>query len=238
VSTAQGSTDVVVLAPHPDDAEMSCGGTILRLVAAGRRVAIVDATRGENASRGSPEVRRAECDAATAVLGVEVRLNLELPDAGVRDDDRALAAVVGALRSLRPRLLLAPADRDLHPDHEATGRLARRAWFHAGLAKVLPHLGPPHRPALLLHYPLHDEIEPTFCVDISAVAARKLQAVRCYATQYGGAERSHLARLDLLQRAEARDRFYGAQIGRPAAEPFRADSAVDVAALELLSSLA
>lgn len=227
--------DVMVLAPHPDDAEMSCGGTVLKLVAAGKRVAIVDMTRGEMASRGTAELRRAECEAATALLGVQQRLNLELPDAALRDDERALAAVIGALRQLRPRLLLAPAIHDLHPDHEATGRVARRAYFHAGLAKVQPELGPPHRPAAVLHYPLHHELAPTLCVDISDVVDQKMEAVRCYGTQFGGAERRHLARLDVVQRAAARNLFYGAQIGCLAAEPFGSDGPLNVADLELLT---
>lgn len=217
------TTDVLVLAPHPDDAEMSCGGSILRLVAGGARVVIADMTRGEKATRGTPEERRAECEAATTLLGIAERINLGLPDAELRDDEACLGPVIELLRRLRPGILLAPLDRDLHPDHEATGRLARRAWFHGGLVRFRPELGAPHRPRLLLHYPLHHDVAPTLCVDISAVAERKLEAVRCYATQFGGTDRAHLARLDPLERAQARDRYYGAQIGCLAAEPFWVD---------------
>lgn len=228
------TTDVMVLAPHPDDAEMSCGGTILALVDAGLRVAVIDMTRGEKSTRGDEETRRQECDAATAILGIQHRQNLELPDGAVRDDDTALAAVIGVLRQLQPRLLLAPFARDLHPDHEAAGMVARRAWFHSGLAKVLPDLGKPHRPGRMLSYPLHDEITPTLCVDISSTVDRKLEALRCYATQHGGTDRSHLARLDLLQRAEARHRFYGAQVGCVAAEPFGSEGPLKLADPKLL----
>jgi LmbE family N-acetylglucosaminyl deacetylase len=101
------------------------------------------------------------------------------------------------MRRTRPRVMLAPLDRDLHPDHEATGLLARRAYFHAGLVRFRPELGSPHRPELLLHYPLHNDVAPTLCVDIAAVADRKLDAIRCYATQFGAADRSHLARMEL-----------------------------------------
>ena len=212
----------MVLAPHPDDAELSCGGTVMRLVEAGHRVAIVDMTRGEMGTVGTPETRAEECEAATRVLGVHERRNLGLPDAFVRDDDDALRAVIGAIRDLRPEILFAPLDRDLHPDHEATGLVARRAFFHSGLAKVMPELGAPHRPQTLLHYPLHHEVDPSLCVDISSVAARKLDAIRCYATQFGG-DNQHRARLDVLQRAEARDRFYGSRIGTMAAEAFWSD---------------
>ncbi len=216
-------TDVLVLAPHPDDAELSCGGTILKLVAAAARVVIVDMTRGEKASRGTAQEREAECAAATAMLGVAGRENLGLPDTAVRDDDLALRGVLGAIRRLRPRLLFAPLERDLHPDHAATGAVASRAFFHAGLVNVLPELGPPHRPRVLLRYPLHEELEPSLCVDISAVAERKLQVLRCYRSQLPGDDRAYLWGLDVVERAHSRDQFWGAHCGCRAAEPFRAE---------------
>lgn len=221
-------TEVMVLAPHPDDAEMSCGGTILKLVAQGAGVVVVDMTRGERGTRGNTDTRRAECDAATAMLGVAKRINLELPDTEVRDDDSALAAVLGAIRQFRPRLLIAPQERDLHPDHAATGAVASRAFFHAGLKNVLPDLGGPHRPELLLRYPLHHEVDATVCVDISDVAERKLEVIRCYASQLPGADRSHLIGLDPLERARGRDLFYGARSGCHAAEPFAAEGPLRV----------
>ena len=220
--------EVMVLAPHPDDAEMSCGGTILKLVAQGTGVAIVDMTRGERGTRGTEVTRRAECDAATSMLGIAQRINLGLPDTEVRDDENALASVLGAIRRFRPRVLIAPQDRDLHPDHAATGAVASRAFFHAGLKNVLPDLGPPHRPTLLLRYPLHHEVDATLCVDISAVAERKLEVVACYATQLPGADRAHLSGLDPLERARARDLFYGARCGCRAAEPFAAEGPLRV----------
>ncbi len=218
------AVDVMVLAPHPDDAEMSCAGTVLRLVGEGKRVAIVDMTRGEMGSRGTPEIRERECAAATTRLGVTERINLELPDAHLTDSDAELAAVVGAIRKLRPRLLLAPMDRDTHPDHAATGAVAGRAFFVAGLVRWHPELGAPHRPSLVLRYPLHHEVEPAVCVDIAAVADAKLDVLRCYATQIPPeGERAHLVGLDVLERARARDLFYGARAGCRAAEPFAAD---------------
>jgi bacillithiol biosynthesis deacetylase BshB1 len=213
----------MVVAPHPDDAEISCGGTILALVARGARVAVVDMTRGERGTRGDEATRQAECAAATAALGLAERANLGLPDTAVRDDDEALSRLVGVLRRMRPRVLLAPLDRDLHPDHAATGAAVSRAFFHAGLVRVLPELGPPHRPQLLLRYPLHEEVSATLCVDISEFAERKLDVIRCYASQLPGddpAARAHLSGLDPLERARARDLFYGALCGCRAAEPF------------------
>jgi len=226
--------DVMVLAPHPDDAEMSCGGTIMRLVATGAQVVIVDMTRGEKGSRGTVETRAEECAGATAILGVQGRENLGLPDAELRDDDDALRAVIKTIRNLRPRLLLAPLDRDLHPDHQATGAVARRAFFTSGLANLHPELGTAFRPEMMMRYPLHDDVPPSLCVDISAVVERKRAALKCYQSQLSG-DRSHLAGLDLLQRAHARDLFYGAKIGAAAAEPFSVDG--PLAVKDLLSVL-
>ena len=229
------STDVLVLAAHPDDAELHCGGTVLKLIAAGRSVVLCDLTHGEKGTRGDAVTRAAECEAATRALGVARRLNLGLPDTQLRDDPAALAKVLGAVRELRPRVLIAPFPRDLHPDHEATGLVARRAWFHGGLRNVHPELGEPFRPELLLFYPSHLPVEPTLCVDISDVADRKLAAIACYRSQIAPAHRSHLVRgLDPLERATAADRFFGARIGCRAAEPFVSDGPLRVAGLDTL----
>ena len=214
--------DALVLAPHPDDAEMSLGGTMLKLVGRGARVVIVDMTRGEMASAGTPELRRAECEAATRLLGVAARDNLERPDAAVRDDDASLAAVVGAIRRHRPRMFFAPLDHDLHPDHAATGAVAGRAYFIAGLGKVLANLGAPHRPEVMFRYPLHHEVEPTVCVDISEVVDRKIHVIECYRSQLP-TDRGHLIGLDPLERARARDLYYGSVAGCRAAEPLQSE---------------
>jgi bacillithiol biosynthesis deacetylase BshB1 len=229
--------DVLVLAAHPDDAEIGCGGTILRLTAAGRRVAVVDATRGEAATRGSPELRAAEADAASALLGLCARENLGLPDGRIEAGEAATAQVVEVLRRLRPRLLLAHLPTDVHPDHVAVAELARRAFFLAGLAKVRPEAGPPHRPRLLLRFFGNDAREPGFCVDVSAFAERKRAAVACYASQIPAtaAERAHFVRgLDPIQRFEARDRWFGAQCGVAAAEPFVVDGPASLDELAFL----
>ena len=216
--------DVLMLGTHPDDVEISCGGTILQFVDLGRTVVVADLTRGEKATRGTAEIRATECEAATRMLNIKERINLELPDTELRDREPALRAVVEVLRRYRPRLLFAPHPVDVHPDHAAAARIAGRAYFLAGLRNFAPDAGPPHRPRLLLRYPGNDPVEPSFCVDISPLAERKREVIRCYATQVDLAEKSHLIRgLDPLERAEARDRFFGARIGYRAAEPFTLD---------------
>lgn len=228
------SCDVLVIAPHPDDAEIAAAGTILLLARAGRRVVLADLTRGEMATRGTPATRAAEAEQAARLMGVAARENLGLPDTRLRDDDATLAALVGLLRRHRPHLLLAPFPRDLHPDHEAAGQALRRAYFLAGLAKVLPDLGAPHRPELVVRYLQHDVPEVSFCVDVSAVVAEKRAVIRCYASQFSD-DRSHFVRrLDPLERVESRDRFFGARLGCAAAEPFSIEGPLRLAGLDLL----
>jgi bacillithiol biosynthesis deacetylase BshB1 len=214
--------DVLVIAPHPDDAELACAGTLLKLTDAGRSVVVADLTAGEKGTRGTPETRASESAAAAKLLRLRERRCLGLPDTALRDDEHATRAVVAVLRELRPRVLLAPHAQDVNPDHVAAAAIVRRAYFHAGLRNASPDLGPPHRPGWLLWYPGNDPVEPSFCVDISALAARKRAVIACYATQVQQGD--HFAyRLDPLARAEARDRYCGAWLGVAAAEPFWTD---------------
>lgn len=218
---APGTCDVLALGPHPDDIEIAAAGTLLLLRQAGKRVALVDCTRGEKGSRGTVADRDAEAAAAARELGVADRVNLGLPDTGVRADDAATSALVRLLRAVRPSLFLAPHVHDVHPDHTAGAQLAERAFFLAGLRNYEPQLGAPHRPRLFLRYPGNRVVAPTLVVDVSAVAAQKEVVVKCYKSQLAPPDRGHLTLgLDLWERTEVRDRFYGASIGVRAGEAF------------------
>jgi bacillithiol biosynthesis deacetylase BshB1 len=213
--------DAMILAAHPDDAELCCGGTILKMLETGKRVAIVDMTRGEAGTLGNAESRANECAAATELLGVQERSNLALPDSRLQDDLQTRTLVVGAIRRLRPRLLFAPHTEDLHPDHAATGRVAREAFFCAGLAKFAPDQGTAFRPTQLISYPGNDHVTPSFCVDISAYEGQKRKVIECYVTQVNPRDSSHYAhKLEPLEWMTARNNYFGAQIGCRAAEPF------------------
>lgn len=223
------AVDVLVLAPHPDDAEIACGGTILRLTRQGRSVAVVDFTRGEKGSRGDAQARAREAAAAGKMLGLSARENLGLPDTDLRDDQAALRGVLTAIRRHRPALLLAPHARDLHPDHSAAHAICRRAWFHAGLKNVLADAGEPFRPRRLLWYPGNDLIDPSVVVDISDLASDKLDVVRCYESQVAGQDRSHFVhQLDPIERVELRDRYYGSRVGVRAGEGFVGEGGVRI----------
>ncbi|HEX5052606.1 MAG TPA: bacillithiol biosynthesis deacetylase BshB1 [Planctomycetota bacterium] len=221
--------DVLAIGPHPDDIEIATAGTLLLLIASGHGVSLLDCTRGEMGSRGSAAERATEAAAAAARLGVRQRVGLGLPDTGVRVDDASTDLLVAALRAARPALLLAPHARDVHPDHSATAQLTERAFFLAGLRNHQPQLGAPHRPRLFLRYPGNLPVEPSLLVDISSVAAAKAEVVRCYRSQLAPPDRSHIVQgLDLLERAEVRDRFYGARRGVFAAESFWHDGPVPI----------
>ncbi len=227
--------DVLVLAAHPDDAEIGCGGTILGLIDAGYRVAIADMTRGEMGTHGSPEQRATECERATKLLGVQERRNLGFADAGLCDQDETLHAVVKLIRELRPQLFLVPLMRDAHPDHEAASRIAKRSFFHAGLKNFHAELGAAHRPIFMLSYLGNDHQEPSLCMDISSRVERKREVVTCYSSQVGGGEKGHFLRgLDPLERTEARDRYFGSICGYQAAEPFVIDGPLPLTDLSFL----
>ena len=218
--------DVLVIAAHPDDAEISVGGSLLRWTASGRRVGVIDLTRGEMGTRGRREDRTREAEAATKLLGLTVRRNLELPDGRVEARLEARETLARILREHRPRLVLAQHVEDLHPDHAACGVLAREAWYLSGLGRLAEIDGgpPAHRPRLLLHFAGHVPFEPTFVVDIEDFWEAKKELIRCYATQIEpqapGDRGEHLLfGADILQRAETQARYWGGRIGRRFGEP-------------------
>jgi bacillithiol biosynthesis deacetylase BshB1 len=212
--------DVLAIAAHPDDAEVGCGGTMILASDAGLRVGVADLTLGERATRGTPGQRRDERERATDLMGLTVRLSLELPDTAVGTDPTHRDAVIRLLREQRPVVVLAPYPEDRHPDHAAAGRLVREAAFLSGVEKV--GAGEPHRPARLYHYMVHHPFAPSFVIDISAVWGRKLEAMRAYESQFGTlADRpTQLAAGAFLEVAEARATFHGAMIGAERGEPF------------------
>ena len=221
--------DVLVVAAHPDDAEISVGGTMLRLIEAGKRVGIVDLTRGEMGTRGTAEDRARETAAADRVLGVASRENLDFPDGRVEVTIDARERLAHAIRAHAPDVVLAHHVEDLHPDHAAAGLLARSAWYLAGLARLAARPGgapvaPARRPARLYHFMGHVPFEPTFVVDVGPVWERKLELVRCYASQLAPATSEDrgqhlLFGADILARMETKARTYGERIGVRYGEP-------------------
>ncbi len=180
--------DLLAIGPHRDDVELLCGGTLIKHARRGHRVAILDLTQGEMGTRGSAALRAEEAARAAAVLGVVDRRNLELPDAGIENTGATRAKLASVLRTLRPRVVIGPAPRGRHPDHRVAAELVRDACFLAGLAKLDPQTAP-HRPLKVLHAISYreDHEKPTFVVDISDTFEQKLDAIKCYGSQFDGA---------------------------------------------------
>ena len=179
--------DVLAIMAHPDDVELTCGGTLLASVALGRRVGIVDLTAGETGSRGTVEIRAAEAQEASRILGVSMRENLWLPDAHLVNTPETREAVIRAIRRHRPTIVITHARQGRHPDHIAAAQLVRDASFLAGLKNLVPDM-PAFRPRKVLHATSfrEDGIAPSFIVDISNVFEQKLAAIRCYRSQFDG----------------------------------------------------
>jgi bacillithiol biosynthesis deacetylase BshB1 len=181
------TVDVLAIAAHRDDVELTCGGTLLKAAALGQRTAIVDLTQGEMGSRGSAELRAAEASRAAEILGVTARVNLGLPDAGITNTPETRAALVRLIRRFQPRVVLAPSITGKHPDHRVSAELVTDACFLSGLARIEPDL-PRFRPFKLLHSLTYreDPVKPTFVVDISAEFEQKLLAIKAYGSQFDG----------------------------------------------------
>ena len=237
--------DVLAIGPHPDDVELFCGGTLAALAARGYRVGILDLTRGELATNGTPEQRAVEAGMAAEVLGVVHRENLGLPDGcvGYVSVDAAHGAMqyaeghvgrlVAALRRLRPEVVMAPAWRERHPDHEAASALATRAVFFANVGGFATPGGEARwKVREVLYYPMRVAVEPSLCVDISAARDAKRDAIACYGSQVartGGDLPTMVNDPRSTAAVFARDAYWGAHIGVDAAEPFVTRSTLGVA---------
>ena len=214
--------DILVIAPHPDDAEIGMGGSIALLQTQGHRVGILDLTDGEPTPHGSREVRQSEAAAASQVLGIQWRQCLGLPNRSLEHTLDARWELAGVLRQVRPRILFAPHWEDSHPDHVAATELIEAARFWAKLSKSdLP--GEPFLPKRIYHYfSLHLRVHerPSFVLDISDHIDKKIRAVECYDSQFGqhanDTARSHI----LSEELRARARYWGWAIGTTFGEPF------------------
>lgn len=242
------TVDILAISPHPDDAELACGGTLARAAASGARVGLVHLTRGEAGTRGTVEGRKREAECAGRALGAEAVEFLDCGDGALRTGAIEEDALIEILRRLRPELVLGPAASDRHPDHGRAHRLVEAACFYAGLAKRgRSEWGNPHRPAAVFHYMLHDPFEPRFIVDVTPCWDQKMAALACYESQlYQSTGQSEGSRDDRQPETkvsspeywlavEGRARHYGLLIGAEFGEPF--GSRLPLAVSDLMSLL-
>jgi N-acetylglucosamine malate deacetylase 1 len=224
--------DILSIAAHPDDTELTCGGTIIRMVEAGYQVGVLDLTAGESGTRGNARLREKEARRASGVMGVVHRENLKMPDAGIENLREYKLKIAERIRELRPSTVILPYWEGRHPDHYTTGRIGYEACFLAGLAK-LPLDGRPHRPHKIIYATQYvPAVRPTFVVDITTQFEKKLKAILCYTSQFSAQrdmQNLFPSRADLRERVGSLARHFGLMIGTRYGEPFvtREVAAVD-----------
>jgi bacillithiol biosynthesis deacetylase BshB1 len=217
-------TDILAIAAHRDDVELTCAGLLLKAVEQGYRTAILDLTAGEAGTRGSAELRREEAERAAKILGVSERRNAGLPDAHLANDEATRRLLVEAIRDFAPRVIVLPFAIGRHPDHRIASEVGRDACYLAGLGKY-PAAGTSHRPFKILYALSYreDPVKPTFVVDISAQFERKLAAIKCYASQFDAATSAgeiFPTGQDLYSRIETQNAHYGSLIRSRYGEPY------------------
>ncbi len=225
---AEQQVDLLCITAHPDDVEISMAGTVLRHVAQGRSVGLIELTAGELGTRGTPEIRKAEALAGMKVLGAAFRYQLGMDDGFFRSDRESLLNVVEVVRTHRPRIVLTNALGDRHPDHGRAASLVAEACFLSGLRKVITHSEgieqEAHRPGLVLHCVQDRWMEPHVIVDVTDQWDKKLEALRCFRSQFFDPESSEpsspIANPDFMPFLEGRSRQMGRLIGATHGEGF------------------
>lgn len=223
--------DLLVVATHPDDAEISVGGTIVRCVRSGLKVGIVDLTNGEPTPHGTVEARARETAAATSVLGVAWRANLGLPNRSLEHNLESRRALASVFRQARPRVIFAPYWEDAHPDHVAASSLADAARFWAKLSRTDLPAAPFWPPRMYYYWSIHLRIhpQPRFVFDVSDAIDVKMQSIRCYESQFpSGREAESPSPLDDIR---DRARYWGWAIGTAFGEPFASREEIGINAL-------
>jgi bacillithiol biosynthesis deacetylase BshB1 len=217
--------DVLVFGAHPDDVELGCGGTVAKMVGQGKKVAIVDLTRGELGTRGSAELREQEAHTAAEILGVKTRINLRLKDGFFQCDLDSLLEVVTVIRKYKPSIVLANALADRHPDHGRGAELVAQACFLSGLQKVeTPDYPEIHRPTAVYHYIQDFERTPDLVVDITDYEKQKMDAILAFSSQFfdpkSNEPETPISTPAFLERLVGRDLAMGRPCGFKAGEGF------------------
>lgn len=222
--------DYLALAAHPDDVELAMGGTMALLAANGKKTGIIDLSRGEMGTRGTPEMRKLEAEKAAKVLGLKVRENLGLPDSLLESTREFQLPIIKAIRTYRPDIVFINAPDDRHPDHGNAARLQTDALFYAGLLKIETfddegNMQKPWRPFHTLHYMQDRPFEPSIIVDVSNFFDKRLESILAYSTQFNtdgdsSAPQTYISSSGFFEQIKARARVLGHQIGATYGEAF------------------
>jgi bacillithiol biosynthesis deacetylase BshB1 len=221
--------DILVLPVHPDDAELGCSGTIAKEIALGKKVGIVDLTRGELGTRGSAEIRDKESAASAKILGLAARDNLGLPDGFFENNKPHQLKVIEAIRRFRPEIVITNAYHDRHPDHGRASDLVEDSAFLSGLRKIETYYNGDKqqewRPNLVLHFIQDNYIKPDILVDVTDYWDKKLESIHAFGSQFFNPEwenepQTYISSPEFIKVIEARAREYGKSIGVKFAEGF------------------
>ncbi|MEJ2052857.1 MAG: bacillithiol biosynthesis deacetylase BshB1 [Calditrichaceae bacterium] len=223
--------DLLAFGAHPDDVELSCGGTIIKLVKAGYSVGVIDLTEAELSTRGTVENRRIETAKAGEIMGIKVRENLQIPDGHIDNVEKNRLKVINSIRKYKPKIVFAPYTDDRHPDHVHASKLIIESAFYSGLVKIESEF-PAHRPEKIIHYFQHLVDKPSFVVDISNEFVQKMETVKAFASQFYNPESDEpetlISRKNFMQMLEDRARYFGYQVGVEYAEPFFIKSMIKI----------
>ena len=212
--------DILVIAAHPDDAELACSGTIASQIAKGYKVGILDLTKGEMGTRGTPEIRMQESEESSRILGISARENIGFKDIFFKDDDQHRLEIIKIIRKYQPEIVLANAVSDRHPDHGKGGSVASNACFMSGLRKIETTLDgivqDPWRPKYVYHYIQNNYIKPDFVVDITDFWETKIESIKAFKSQFYDPNNkepaSFISSAEFLDFIEARAREFGHSI--------------------------
>lgn len=227
--------DVLVFAAHPDDAELSMGGTIAKLSKSGLKVGIIDFTRGELGTRGSAEIRQKEAFQAAILLKAALRENLDIPDGNIQENQENTTKVVMCIRKFKPKVVFAPYFNDRHPDHFDVSHIVKRAVFSSGLAKVKTFdkekSQDAYRPSKIYYYMQTYTFQPSFIIDISNCFEDKMKAVKAYSSQFYDPKsvepETFISQPSFLKFVESRNQVYGFKIGKSYGEPFFCEEEIE-----------
>jgi len=232
--------DILAFASHPDDVELGCSGTLIAHAQAGKKTGVADITAGELGTRGTPEIRAQEAAAATEILGLQVRVNLNLPDGFFRSDRESLLAVVKVIRTYQPEIVLMNAIHDRHPDHGRGSGLVSEGCFLAGLKQIKTQneVGEEQaawRPKTVYHYIQDRYIEPDLVVDITEVWGKKVQTIQVFKSQFFDPDNTtpntYISNPEFLPFIEGRAREMGHKIGTTFGEGFTRERPIGVRSL-------
>lgn len=231
---------VLAFGVHPDDVELGCAGTLLAIKEQGKKVGVIDLTKGELGTRGNAETRKKEAEAAAAALRVDVRENLEMADGFFQQDETHLRKVITSIRKYQPEIILCNALEDRHPDHGRSAKLVADAAFLSGLVKIETKtddiVQEPWRPAYVFHYIQDRYLKPDFVFDISPYFEKKMEAVLCYKTQFYnpslGEPETYISSPEFLETVKARAVSLGKRVGVKYAEGYITSKTIGITSFD------